>query len=142
MATLTTTPETDQRSPGRGYFWAGIAACLLGPAIVAAQIGLKFLGVPWYSPILATVGAFLLVLSTARRRSIPRVAALVLVAALAGLQWYFVGVLLKLPGYDGPARAGQPMPAFHSTLADGRSFTDDDLRDGSRHVMVFFRGRW
>jgi hypothetical protein len=142
MTTVATTPSVEQRSHGRGYFWAGIAVCLLGLAAVVAQFGLKYLRVPWYSPVLATVGALLLVVAVARRRSIPRVIALVLVAVFAGLQWYALVVLMKLPEYTGPARAGEPIPAFHSTLLNGRSFTEADLRDGSRHVMVFFRGRW
>ena len=142
MGTLVTAPSVDRRSQGRAYFWTGILACLLGPAAFVAQFSLKHLAMPWYSPVLATLGACLLVVALAHRRSVPRVIALVLVAAFAGLQWYFMVVLFKLPAYEGPARAGQPMPAFSSTFADGRPFTDDDLRDGSRHVMVFFRGRW
>jgi hypothetical protein len=132
-----------RRSQGRAYFWVGILACLLGPVLFfTALFGLKHLATPWYSPVLATLGVFLLVVSLVRRRSIPRVIALVLVAAFAGLQWYFLAVLFKLPAYEGPARAGQPIPAFSTTFADGRPFTEEDLRDGSRHVMVFFRGRW
>ncbi len=142
MAIVATTPTASQRSQGRAYFWAGIGACLLGLALAVAQFGLKHLAVPWYTPMLATLGAFLLVVAVARRRSIPRVVALVLVAAFAGLQWYFLVALMKLPDYEGPARAGQPIPVFHSTLADGRPFTEGDLQDGSRHVMVCFRGRW
>ena len=144
MATLVTPPSVDQRSRGRPYFWAGIAACLLGLAVAVLPFKLNNLATPWpwYSPVLATLGAFLLVVAVARRRSIPRVLALVLVAAFAGLQWYFLVVLMKLPPYEGPARAGQPTPAFHSTFADGRPFTDADLRDGARHVLVVFRGRW
>jgi hypothetical protein len=84
----------------------------------------------------------LLLVAVVCRRTVPRWIALAVVAAFAGLQWYFLGVLMKLPDYTGPAKAGQPIPAFHTKLADGRSFTEDDLRDGSRHVMVFFRGRW
>jgi hypothetical protein len=137
-----TSPATN-RSQGRAYFWFGIAACLLGLALFFVQLGLKFLFVPWYSPALATLGAALLLVSVSWRRSIPRVVALVLVAALAGLQWYFLVSFVKLPDYEGPAQAGKPMPAFRTTLADGSSFTQDDLRrDGSRTVMVFFRGRW
>jgi hypothetical protein len=142
MTTLATTPSAGQRSRGRAYFWAGISACLLGLALAVVQFELKYLAVPWYSPVLATLGAFLLVVAVARRRSIPRMVALVLVAAFAGLQWYFLVSLMKLPDYEGPARAGQPIPAFHSSLANGRPFTEEDLRDGSRHVLVFFRGRW
>jgi hypothetical protein len=142
MGTLVTTPPVVRRSRGRAYLWAGILACLLGPVLFVAQFRLKHLATPWYSPVLATLGALLVIVALARRRSIPRVIALVLVAGFAGLQWYFLGVLFKLPAYEGPARAGQPIPAFSSTFADGRPFTDQDLRDGSRHVMVFFRGRW
>src|SRR5438046_3148638 len=90
MTTVMTTPSAGRRPPGRAYFWAGLGACLLGPALVAAQFGLKHLATPWYSPALATLGAFLLLAAAARRRSIPRVTALVLVAAFAGLQWYFL----------------------------------------------------
>jgi hypothetical protein len=106
------------------------------------QLRLQNLTAPWYSPVLATLGALLILLAVLRRRTIPRLLALVLVAAFAGLQWYFMAVLVKLPEYAGPARAGQPIPAFQTTLADGRPFTEENLRDGSRHVLVFFRGRW
>jgi hypothetical protein len=136
-----TSPATD-RTRGRAYFWFGLAACLLGLALVFVQLGLKLLFDPWYSPALATLGAALLLVSVARRCSIPRVVALVLVAALAGLQWYFLVSLVKLPDYEGPAQAGKQLPEFRTTLADGRPFTTSDLRDGSRQVLVFFRGRW
>jgi hypothetical protein len=137
-----TTSATDDPARGRGYVWAGIVACLLGPLLVFAQIGMKHLFVPWYSPILATLGAALLLLAVTRRRSTLRLILLVLVAAFAGLQWYFLGVLMKLPDYEGPARPGDELPSFASKYADGQPFTHADLRDGSRRAMVFFRGRW
>jgi hypothetical protein len=142
MATVTTTPAATERSRGRAYFWAGVSACLLGLVLTLAQFSLKYLFVPWYSPVLATLGVFLLLRAFARRRTVPRVLALVLVSACAGLQWYFLVSYVKLPAYDGPAQAGKPLPAFSATLADGRPFTDADLRDGSRRVLDFFRGRW
>jgi hypothetical protein len=110
-------------------------------AMLVQQFALKIMRTPWYSPVLATVGVVLLVVALARRRSIPRVIGLVLVAAFAGLQWYLFGVLLKLPAYQGP-EVGRPVPAFAATFADGRTFRDADLRDGSRHLLVLFRGRW
>ncbi len=134
-------PEAGRRY-GRFYLWAGLAACLLGLVLAIAQFGLKVTGVPWYSPALATAGAVLLLVAVARRHSVPRVIALVLVTALAGFEWYTLVWLMKLPAYEGPALAGRPLPAFASTRADGRPFTDADLRDGSRRVMTFFRGRW
>lgn len=135
-----TSPATE-RCRGRAYFWAGIAACLLGVALIFVQLGLKHLFVPWYSPMLATLGVGLLLLSAAHRRSIPRVIALLLVTVLAGSEWYFLVSFVKLPDYAGAAR-GQKLPPFSATLASGRTFTEADLRDGSRRVMVFFRGRW
>jgi hypothetical protein len=130
------------RSSGRAYFWVGIGACLLGLGLVFVQVGLQYLAVPWYSPILVTLGAFLLLVAVARRRTIPRIIALVLVAALAGLEWYFLVSMMKLPEYQGPAQAGRRLPAFHTALADGRPVTEANLQDGSRRVLVFFRGRW
>ena len=130
------------RSAGRGYLWAGVGVCLLGIALVVVQISLKYLFVPWYTPALATIGVCLLLLSLARRRTVLRVIALLMVVALAGVEWFVLVSGSKLPDYAGPARAGQQLPAFSTTLADGRPFTDADFRDGSRSVMVFFRGRW
>ena len=97
---------------------------------------------PLSLPALATLGAFLLLVAVARRRSIPRLIALVLIAALAGFQWYFLVSLIKLPDYAGPAQPGKQLPSFSATFADGRPFTEADLRDGSRRVITFFRGRW
>jgi hypothetical protein len=136
-------PQPSQdRSRGRPLFWAGVCFCLLGLILVVVQFSLKYLFVPWYSPALATLGAVMLFVSFARRRSIPRAIGLVLIAAFAGFQWYFLVSLMKLPAYEGPAQAGKPFPPFRAALADGRPVTDADLRDGSRRVMVFFRGHW
>src|SRR4051812_12057301 len=124
-----------ERSTGRVSFWAGLAVCLLGVALAYAQFNMKRLVVPWYSPALATLGALLLLLALSRRVSVVRVIALLLVTAFAGFQWYFLGVLMKAPAYEGPALAGSRLPAFRATFADGRPFTEVDLRDGSRRVM-------
>jgi hypothetical protein len=141
--TITANPPATARSYGRGYFWLAILVCVLGVALVFVQFGgLKRPGTPWYLPSLATLGVVLMVISIARRRSIPRIIGLVLIAGLAGFEWYFFGWLLKLDDYQGPAQAGSPMPSFSATFADGRSFTDANTRDGSRRVMSFFRGRW
>lgn len=127
----------------RVWFWSGLGVVVLGVALTVAQFqGLKYLATPWYLPALATAGAALLLAAAWRRWSVVRGVTFVAVAALAGLLWFFFGVLAKLPDYDGPARAGSAMPAFRAALADGRPFTDADLRDGSHRAMVFFRGRW
>lgn len=131
-------------SPSRGHvsYWVGVGLALLGIVLMFLQFGMRILVVPWYMPALASLGAVLLLVSVLRRMTIVRVITLVLLTALAGLEWFFIGSMMKLPDYQGPARAGAAMPAFTATLADGRKFTDADLRDGTRRVMVFFRGRW
>src|SRR4029079_11053980 len=97
---------------------------------------------PWQIPAVTTIGALLLVLSISHRRSVTRILAFVVIAALAGVEWFFMISLSRLPDYTGPARAGVEIPAFQTTLADGRSFTDRDLHDGTASVLTFFRGRW
>ena len=136
----TTTPAPTAR--GRGYLWAAIALSVLGIGLAVLQYSLKQLMVPWYVPILTTVGVLLLFIALAKRRSITRVAVLILLLALAGIEWLFLLSLSRLPGYDGPAQPGRPMPAFETTLADGRPFTNKDLHDGTPRVFLFFRGRW
>jgi hypothetical protein len=129
------------KTRGRSLFWVGILLCPLAIALVFVQSALDYQATPWYLPALTTLGALLLLASLVQRWSIPRIAVLVLVAAFAGLQWFFIGWLAKLPEYQGPTQ-GEPIPVFTASLADGRSFTDSDLQDGRKRVLVFFRGRW
>lgn len=137
MTTLT--PE--ERSRGRWYFWAGLLLCPLALALVFVQLSLNYLATPWYQPILTTLGAGLLLAAVLRRWSMVRVVCLLLVAVLAGLEWYVLVSLMKLPEYQGPVQ-GQTLPAFTAHFADGRSFSADDLSDGSERALIFFRGRW
>ena len=112
-------------------------------ALFVAQFWLvRRIGTPWHVPVLATLGAALLLASAARRAGGVRIAASSLAVGVAVLLRYFLIVLMKLPEYAGPAQPGQRLPAFATGYADGRPFTDADLRDGSRRAMVFFRGRW
>lgn len=67
---------------------------------------------------------------------------LTFLAALAGFEWFSIAVGGKLPQYTGPVRAGKQLPSFDTTLADGSSLTNSNLRDGKRRVLTFFRGRW
>ena len=138
---LTTAPATG-RSRGRGLLWAGILVGLLGIPLYFVQYRLGMLTVPWYQPALAALGTVLLLGAVARRRSVTRMIALVLVAAFAGLDSYFVVSMSKLPSYEGPARVGQKMPAFRTARADGTPFTEKDLQAGKFNVLVFNRGRW
>ena len=138
---MTATSLTNASS-GRSFFWLGIALCFLGMILVAVQYSAGSLIVPWYSPIMATVGAGLLLSSFVRRKSTVRFIVLGLIGVLTVLQWYFLLSLSKLPVYAGAARAGERMPSFRATRADGQSFTEEDLSRGMPTVLTLFRGRW
>src|SRR5262249_40467940 len=115
MSTIPQAAPAADPTQGRGYFWAGIFVCLLGFALGAVQYYvLKKLIVPWYVAVLATLGVLLMALSVGRRRTIPRIVAFVLIAALAGFEWLFLGYFSKLPDYPGPARVGEKIPAFRT----------------------------
>ena len=142
MATATAPSPVIERSRGRGYLWLGIILAILAIVLGVAQYSFALLVVPWQVPIVTTLGVMLLLVSISRRRTVTRIIVLVLITALAGLEWYFLLSFSRLPNYRGPAQAGVKLPAFQTTLADGRTFTDKDLQDGTPRVMTFFRGRW
>jgi len=142
MATPQSTPTAAQTVPGRGLFWFGIALFLLGLVLPIGQMAMKILGVPWYSPALASVGAILLLIALLKRQSIARIAVFFLVAAFAGFQWYLLASVMRLPEYEGPAQAGKKLPAFSAVFANGKPFTEETLADGTKRALVFFRGRW
>jgi hypothetical protein len=142
MTSDATLPAVNERPSGRGLFWTAIGLCALGVLLVIVQFSLKQLIVPWYVPALTTWGMVLMFRSMIRHRTIPRILCLAVIGLLAGFQWYALISLVKLPEYRGPAQAGQQLPAFQTTLADGTSFTEKSLQDGTPTVMTFFRGRW
>ncbi len=139
----TTSPAIDSspRTAGRAYLWLGLAISLLGPAIYIGQLAGKRLTVPWYMPILATVGTILAVMALVRARTVWRILAVSLLGLHAAFELTFV-LVSKLPVYAGPVAVGQPFPAFTTTLSDGSSYTDSSLTGDRKMVMVFFRGRW
>lgn len=136
------TSSVPDRARGRSYIWAGIGVCVLAIVLVVVQYALKRFKDPWYVPMLTSLGALMLLAALSRRRTATRVILFVLILALAGFEWYVMIHLSKLPTYAGPARVAQRIPAFQTTLADGRTFTDQDLADGTPTVLTFFRGRW
>lgn len=139
---LQPTPVTT-RSRGRLFFWLGIALCLAAPIIYMVQTQvLKQLFMPWYVLVLTTVGVGLMLYAVTRRAGVIRIICLGLFALLCVLEWVFVVVLSKLPAYEGPARAGEKMPAFTTALSDGSRLTDKDLAQGRPSVLVFYRGHW
>lgn len=128
--------------PGRLWLSLGMGLCILGPLLLVAQYGAKVLIVPWYLPALTTFGMVFVLWSIFVRHGVVRFVALGLVMLFAVVQWLFLGAMARLPSYEGPAKAGQPMPAFETILADGSEFTEKDLANGQASVLVFFRGRW
>lgn len=126
----------------RPLFLLGFLFFLLGPGVAYALVRLGHFGVPWYMPILATVGVLLMAVSARRRRGFWRVAGLVLFVALCGFEWYFFLIATRTPVYTGPAQPGRKVPAFSTRLADGQPFTDKDLATGGPAILLFFRGRW
>ena len=136
---------SDLRSPAPRrwpLFLLGVLLFVFGPVLYAAQLGMSVFTVPWYVPILATVGACLMALSAWRRPGILRGVGLALFVLLCGVEWFFLSVGTRTPPYAGPAQAGQKIPEFTTRLADGSAFTNHDLENGNPTVLLFFRGRW
>jgi hypothetical protein len=131
-----------RRHPGRLYLVLGLLVAVAGLVIYAVQLHAKLLSAPWYAPILATAGAGLAVLALVRSRSVWRWAAATCLTLFAAAEWVFLLVLMSTPAYTGPAKAGQPFPAFATTLADGAPFSQEDLKGDRNTVLLFFRGRW
>jgi hypothetical protein len=142
MQTTTQSPPARQ-STGRLYFWLGLVAPFLGFGILLVQfLVAKIFKTPWYLPVFGTAGVLLVVLALVRKRSIWRIAGLVVVCLLAFGEWFLVAGGLKLPSYTGPVAAGTAFPAFSTARADGTAFTQDSLRSDKNTALVFFRGRW
>ncbi|HEV3146611.1 MAG TPA: hypothetical protein VGZ47_22170 [Gemmataceae bacterium] len=139
--------ETNQstaarRHPGRLFLAIGMLLPLIGIAIYYFQFQAKVLRAPWYMAILATGGFFLIGLALVQSRSLLRSLAAAFFFLLAAAEWVFLLVLVSAPPYTGPAKAGQPLPNFSTTRADGSTFTEENLKGDQNTVMVFFRGRW
>jgi hypothetical protein len=66
---------------------------------------------------------------------------LAFVVLLGGAELAFL-LSTRLPAYEGPVAQGKLFPDFTTLRADGKSFTQGDLRGGQNNVLVFFRGRW
>jgi hypothetical protein len=129
------------RRRGRGLLWLGMIVALSGIVIFFVLLYAKILIAPWYVPILASLGAALLLVALVRAQSIWRWTAFLLFTAFAAAVWVMLLVVFALPPYTGPVKAGQPFPEFATTLADGSSFTQNDLKGEQNTAMFFFNGR-
>ena len=128
--------------PGRIYVWLGMLVALAGVAVYFIQFNAKILRTPWYTPICATIGVALVLLALVHSRTIWRWAALVFLTLFAAAEWAMILVAFSTPAYTGPVKVGQPFPEFATKLADGSTFTQNDLKGEQNTVMVFFRGHW
>lgn len=137
-------PTATASAPPRVWplFLAGVLLFIVGPAAYVAQINMHRLWMPWYVPVLASLGVLLMAASVWKRPGILRIAGLVLFVLACAGEWFMVLVATKSPVYVGPALPGNKVPAFSASLADGRAFTNQDLEKGVSSVLVFFRGRW
>ena len=141
-----TTPNgTVAGTPSRPQplFLLGVLLLLLGIGGVFLQMFyLKRLSVPWFMPIAGTAGVLLMLAGAWQRGGVLRWAGLILFVALVGGEWYMIAVMGRAPAYTGPFQVGKHVPAFAASFADGQPFTDKELEDGKKSMMVFFRGRW
>ncbi|HEX5442321.1 MAG TPA: hypothetical protein VFW87_00770 [Pirellulales bacterium] len=138
-----TTPASAARHRGRGWLWLGVGLCLISFAFYFVQaFQFKHLVTPWYMPILFTLGVLLTLVSVRQRPTWARVTTSLVLALLCAGEWYFMLSMSLLPPYTGPLQIGKKIPKFATTLADGSSFTDQDLRKGGSTVLVFYRGHW
>jgi hypothetical protein len=124
------------------WFSIGVLLALLpiGAYMLQMQL-LHVLSVPWYVPILATVGVIMMLVSVVRKRGVVRIIFLVLFTALCSFEWWFMA-FSKNPAYAGPAAVGKKIPAFSTMLADGTPISETELEKGIPTAIVFFRGRW
>jgi hypothetical protein len=141
MATAASPAPPVTKTTGRLYYWIGLACVVLGLAFYFVDFfALKHLIVPWYVPILSTLGVILMLVWFLRRPGIVRSLSLILVLLVAGMEWAFIGWLSRNAAYAGPD-VGQSLPEFHVSRSDGTAFSDGDLK-GQATVLVFNRGHW
>ncbi|MBI3411968.1 MAG: hypothetical protein HY040_26860 [Planctomycetes bacterium] len=136
-------PTIAPKSLGRLLLWLGIVAAIAGiVAFGVLTMALHILHTPWYTPVLGTIGAALVLCALMRRRSVTRFVVQFLSLVLAALEWWFVTFYVVLPHYSGPVAVGQSFSEFSAELADGTPFTRADLSGSKNTVLVFFRGWW
>ena len=139
---MTTSPSAEpRRHPGRLFLALGLLVTVLGIIAYIVQLSAGRLFMPWYLPVSATLGVFLVLVSVWQKGIVLRKIVLMLVLMVAIFAWYFM-FAEPLPPYTGPVAVGQPFPAFATVRADGTPFTQRDLEGDQETVLVFFRGHW
>ena len=134
--------NTSPRRPVWGLFVLGMITFLLGPLLFLVQLQLRQFILPWYVPLLGTLGLILMLASVLRRRGWVRILLLGGFSVVCGFQWYFLTVKSKVLIYAGPVQVGEKLPVFSTKRADGTAFGNAFLENGQTSVLVFFRGCW
>jgi hypothetical protein len=127
--------------PGRRLFRLGWVFLLVGLAIYAIQLfALKQYVVPWYAPILATIGVAGMLVAVVRHWTVWRLVGLAVCLLLTAGEWLFLTVVTPAPRYAGPG-IGDPLPNFSAIDPSGAAVTRNNLL-GRPTVLLFFRGHW
>lgn len=136
-------PVAQHRTPRRWpLFFVGLLLFFVGPPLYFLQLHQGLIFIPWYIPLLTTLGVVCAGISWQRRRGVLRGVGVVALVALCAFEWFMLTVGSTTPTYTGPAQVGRKVPDFATTLADGSAFSIHDLDNGARTALVFFRGRW
>ena len=142
MASPEFTPSVEAPPRRRPLFVLGVLLFLAGPIGYAIQVSLAQWFVPWYVPVLATLGILCMAASVCQRPGVWRSIGLAFFVLIGAFEWFMLLVGTNTPAYAGPAQVGKKVPAFTTQLASGAAFTEKDLANGGKSVLVFFRGRW
>lgn len=124
-------------------FLVGAFVFLLGPIGYVAQVSLgQIESMPWYIFGFSAVGLALMLASVRQRGGALRIIGLGFFVLFLAFECLVLLVFSRSPEYEGTVQTGSNIPAFTTSLADGRSFTHADLKAGQPTVLIFYRGHW
>ena len=126
---------------GTRPYLMGMFLVLVGWCFYVWRFSQANLVLPYYLPVIVTVGFGVMVRGFLQKRSILRVLGLILALLMTLVAWMII-FGLSLPKYDGPATVGATAPAFEAQLAMGGDFQASNLKDGKNRIIVFYRGIW
>jgi len=123
---------------------------LVGPLLILSGFGLymasnvwlgRFRRTPWEFLAVSALGGVLAVVRAGTTPSATTfIIALVSIAMLGALYWFFFSFSLYAPREDRP-RVGEAFPSFVLPASDG-SIYDSSVERGRRRLYIFYRGSW